>query len=178
MWISLVGFMASGKSSIARVLGESALLSVIDLDAEVERRVGLSVPEIFGREGATGFRQREAAALAALDPAASLLLATGGGVVETASSCALVRARGVVFWLDAPWEVLRRRLEAADAPQRPMLRHLGIGGLERLQHRRQRLYARAAHFRLRTDLAGPGSVAREILNRSLAWQGRREGAPS
>ncbi len=176
MWISLVGFMGSGKSSVARLLGERALLTVVDLDVEVERRGGLTVPEIFAREGVEGFRRRELAALAALDRAAPLLIAAGGGVVETPACTALLRAGGAVFWLDAPWETLRRRIEQADAPRRPLLRHLGWEGLERLQRRRQRLYAGAAHFRLRTDLTGPGAAARAVLTRSLAWERRRDGA--
>lgn len=176
MWISLIGFMASGKSSVARVLAERALLPAVDLDAEIERRAAASIPEIFGREGVDGFRRREREALAALDPVHPLLLATGGGIVESAEETAVLRARGVVIWLDAPWEVLRRRLGAKEEAQRPLLLHLGWSGLERLHLRRRRLYAQSAHFRLRTDLAGPAVVGRMALTRALAWQRRHGGA--
>ncbi len=140
------------------------------------RRCGLSVPEIFAREGAPGFRARELDALRALAADAPLVVASGGGVVETPAATALLRERGLVVWLDAPWEVLRRRLEAADAPQRPLVRHLGWDGLERLAARRRPLYAACAHFRLRSDRLSPAGLARATLARQVAWTQRREAA--
>ncbi len=172
MWTSFIGFMASGKSSAARALSAGALLPALDLDAEVERMAGRSVPELFAGEGVAGFRARELAALQGLDSGRDLLLATGGGVVETPEAARLLRERGVVVWLDAPWEVLRARIEAEGEERRPMVGHLGWAGMERLYRRRCRLYAACAHFRLRSDLASPAAIGRAALARGLFWRRR------
>jgi shikimate kinase len=175
VWTSFIGFMASGKSATARALGAVALIPVVDLDAVVEAAAGLTVPALFAAEGVQGFRARELAALERLDPDQALLLATGGGVVETPAAIRLLQARGVVIWLDAPWEVLRARIEAAGEGRRPMVGHLGWDGMERLYLRRRRLYAACAHFRLRSDVAEPAALGRAALARSLFWRRRPEG---
>jgi shikimate kinase len=172
VWISLIGFMASGKSAVARVLGEGAKLTALDLDAEIERAAGRTVPAIFAAEGVSGFRERERRVLAGLPPQRRLVVATGGGIVETPECVARLRRHGVVLWFDAPWEVVRARLES-DGPQRPLLAHLGWEGLARLYARRLRLYAAAADFRLRSDLESPSALARVALARALFWRRHR-----
>jgi shikimate kinase len=168
--------MACGKSTLVEVMREGTNLPAVDLDIEITKRAGCSVPEIFQRGGLAQFRELEQRVLAGLDPIRPLLLATGGGSVETAANTETMRRHGVVIWLDADWEILRTRLE--DAPQRylPMIEHLGWDALRRLYLRRRRLYARAAHFRLRSDRAGIGNTARNAMLRSLVWQRRLEGA--
>ena len=88
---------------------------------------------------------------------------------------ALLRARGVVIWIDAHWETLRHRLQAQDDGVRPLVDRLGWAGLEALHRRRRRLYAAAADFRLRSGDGPAGAVARTAMLRSLLWERRREG---
>jgi shikimate kinase len=173
MWTSFIGFLASGKSTCADLLSQGTRQPAVDLDAEVARLAGLAVPEIFRVGGPERFRRLELQVLEELATRRALLLATGAGCVETPRAMELLRRQGVVIWLDAPWEVLRGRLEAAGARRRPVLAHLGWEGLERLYRRRQRLYAAAAHFRLRSDQADPATVARDALLRSLFWRRQR-----
>lgn len=172
MWTSLIGFMGCGKSATARALAAGALLPAVDLDEEVARRAGLAVPEIFAREGVDGFRAREREALAALPAGEPLVLATGGGVVENPGCAELLRERGVVVWLDAPWEVLRARVVAAGVERRPLVGHLGWDGLARLYRRRLPLYAAAAHFRLRSERVSPAALGQAVL----ACRRRRRGS--
>lgn len=162
MWLSLIGFMASGKSTVARELAERALLEVCDLDVAIEAAAGARVAEIFADEGEAAFRRRELAALEALPAGEDLVVACGGGVVETPAACDLLRERGAVVWLDAPWERLRRRLEAAAPGERPLL-DAGWAEVEARLRRRLPLYAAAAHVRLRSDLATPRELASRVL---------------
>ncbi len=175
MWTSFIGFMASGKSSVAAALGRGTGQPVVDLDREVERRARLAVPEIFRREGVAGWRRREADTLLALARRREILLATGGGLVEAPEARLLLRRRGLVVWLDAPWEVLRARLEREGPQRRPLIAHLGWEGLERLSWRRRRLYAACADFRLRSDRDDVAGLARSVLLRSLVWRRRGHG---
>lgn len=167
MWISLVGFMGAGKNRVAAELGDRALLPVVDLDARVVELAGTPVSEIFASRGEPVFRRLETAALYALDRRREQVVACGGGVVERPANVARLREAGVVIWLDAAWNEVRRRLEA-DPADRPLLRRLGWDGMERLFHRRRPAYARAAHFRLRSDLETPALLAVQSLRCRLA----------
>lgn len=172
MWTSLIGFMASGKTTVARALQAATNRPVAHLDAAVAAAAGRSVAEIFAEEGEAAFRARELAALAQLDPGRRLVVDTGGGVVETPAAAALLRERGVVIWLDAPWETLRARLESAPAGERPLVAALGWDGLEALYRRRRSLYAAAADFRLPAAGTDAARLARTAMLRSLVWSRR------
>ena len=174
MWTSFIGFMASGKSAVSRQLHAATNRPTLSLDQFVAERAGVSIARIFAEQGEPAFREQETAALAALDPERPLVLDTGGGLVQTPGAVDLLRERGVVIWLDAPWEALRARLKESDQSTRPLIGRLGWAGLEELFHRRRRLYAAAADFRLRSDRGSLDDVARRAMLRSLQWERRRE----
>lgn len=175
MWTSFIGFMASGKSSVTRHLQEATSRPAVSLDEAVVRRTGLSIDGIFAEEGEAAFRAHELAALRELDPDRPLVVDTGGGVVETPAAVELLRSRGVVIWLDAPWEVFRDRLRASAAAGRPLVIQLGWAGLEALFHRRRRLYAAAADFRVSGRSRTVQEIARTAMLRSLIWERRQDG---
>lgn len=162
--------MASGKSTVARRCETASRRPLVSLDGQVALAAGLPVTRIFGEQGEEAFRGLELAALQALDPERPLLVDTGGGVVHTAAAVILLRSRGVVVWLDAPWEILRARLKKSDPEARPQIIRLGWTGLEDLFNRRRRLYAAAADFRLRCDHGTADEVAQRALLRSLQWE--------
>lgn len=123
----------------------------IDLDEEIVRSSGISVPEIFAREGERGFRARETAALEAVSKHRRVVVATGAGVVERAANRALLHKNSrVVTLLASPETIWYRLLEHAVSPaeigrQRPML--AGSDPLRRLSN----LYARRAQFYAEAD---------------------------
>ena len=63
MTVSLTGFMGCGKSSVGRELAALLSCSFIDLDAYIEKKTGMSIPEIFSEKGEQGFRLAEKDAL-------------------------------------------------------------------------------------------------------------------
>jgi shikimate kinase len=80
MKIILLGYMGSGKSTIGRLLSERLATSFIDLDAEIEERVNLSVSQYFERFGELRFRKLEREVLLdVLGRSGSMVIATGGG---------------------------------------------------------------------------------------------------
>jgi 3-dehydroquinate synthase len=125
--VILIGPTCSGKSTAgeraARLLG----WSILDTDSQVERAAGMSVPEIFAREGEARFRELESAALRDATEKRRVVIATGGGIVERAANLALMRERGWVVALAARPETAYARLSAACGgpeaigAQRPML---------------------------------------------------------
>ncbi len=124
MRIHLLGFMGAGKSSLGPFLAKAAELVFLDLDTEIENREGLRIPELFAEGGEERFRRAEHAALAALSQRNDLVLATGGGVVESPGNHELLAA-GFVVYLNWPWPLLRDRLLFAEGGDRPLIEEGG-----------------------------------------------------
>ena len=87
----------------------------------------------------------------------------------------LLPKRGVVIWLDAPWGILRTRIEQGALSERPLFEKLGWAGLQKLHRQRRRLYAAAADFRLRSDRQPIAATGRTALLKSLLWRRRQWG---
>lgn len=177
MWLSLIGFMGSGKTSVSAALAERAVVDALDLDELIEARAGMPVADIFADRGEPGFRDLETEVLADQPADDELILACGGGVVEREVNRERLRRHGVVVWLDAPWEALLGRLEQVDLSTRPLLADGNWDRVEDLYRRRRPLYARTAHFRLRCDRASADVLARRALNCRLEWMRERPEAP-
>ena len=176
MWITLVGFNAAGKTTLARRFGRVSGRRMVDLDQAVRALAGASLTEIFEAGGPQAFREFEFRVVAELPADEPLVLACGGGTVERRDTIELVRARGPLVWLDAPWPVLRRRLAPGpDATPAPVWQHLGEDGLAALFARRRPLFAAAADLRLDSDRLDPSMLSRRLLARALQWdEARRE----
>jgi shikimate kinase len=111
----LIGFMGSGKSSVARELAQLLKCDSVDTDAEVERRSGQSIRELFQVSGEESFRRMETAALCeALETTQPLVISTGGGIVKSAANRELlqraVRDGAIVVYLRATAPTLTRRI--------------------------------------------------------------------
>jgi shikimate kinase len=116
--IVLTGFMGSGKSTIGPLLAAELGWTFVDLDSEIERRTGLTVPEIFAQRGEEAFRKEETAALVSVLGQARTVVALGGGAPETLGNRLLLEqtpATAVVY-LAAPFATLAQRCadQAAD----------------------------------------------------------------
>ena len=95
----LIGMMGCGKSTMAGQLARLTGTPCLDLDAEIERREGRTIPEIFAADGDAGFRLCETAALRAVCAGVPHIVATGGGIVTRQENIDLMRAHGTVIWL-------------------------------------------------------------------------------
>ncbi|MGC8667606.1 MAG: shikimate kinase [Chthonomonadales bacterium] len=173
----LIGFMATGKSSIGRRCARVLGFRFYDSDQEVVRMAGKPIPEIFAEEGEAAFRSLEAAAIRRLACLRRIVLATGGGAALNAVNVARMRRRGVVVLLQAdPQEILRRARHGAG---RPLLEG-AADPLERiceLLHRRRDAYTAAAHAVVDTtglDLAG---AVERVLDAYRACGGVAVGEP-
>jgi shikimate kinase len=141
----LVGLMGAGKTTRGRRLAALLDKSFIDCDAELERRLGCTISDIFEKEGEASFRDREQALLAELVQRGGIVLSTGGGVVLREVNREQLQANGTVVYLHAAPDVLAKRLRRAT--DRPLLRTSEdlITRLEKLYETRDPLYRQAAH---------------------------------
>jgi thiamine-phosphate diphosphorylase len=116
--IFLVGFMASGKTSVGRRLSERLGLPFIDVDAEIERTSGRTIRAIFEESGEAAFREREAAFLAGVASLPAAVVATGGGAFAREGIRRAITGLGASILLDVPLDALRGRL--AGKTDRPL----------------------------------------------------------
>lgn len=163
--IALIGLMGSGKSSVARVLGERLGASVADLDAMIEAVEGRSVAEVFERAGEAWFRGRERDLLASVVDTGVRVIACGGGIVVDAACRGILRERCRTVWLEVtPAEAAQRIERSGAGATRPLLAGAEPQArLAALLAERAPLYAECAASRVATDGLDPAAVAERVL---------------
>ena len=155
--IYLVGFMAAGKSTVARALAQRLGWRAEDVDELIEARERRTVAEIFQRHGEPYFRAAERDILKLLLPLRHVVVATGGGTFMDPENRAAINLDGVSVWLDVPFAELLARIPADG--RRPLA--TDREGMERLYSSRVAVYSTA---RVRVDAtARPEEVAERIL---------------
>ena len=104
--VALIGMPSSGKTTVGRALAEALGKRFVDLDEEIVKADGRSIPDIFAAEGEEGFRQKETAVIAQFAKEGRQLLSCGGGAVKKPENVRLLRQNGVVLFLDRPLDAL------------------------------------------------------------------------
>ncbi len=157
--IVLTGFMAVGKTTIGRRIARRMHRPFFDADAEIVRRAGLSIPEIFAQYGEPRFRRLESTMCRWLAAREGSVISTGGGMIINPLNLAALTCTGLVICLNASPEILRVRLERNK--QRPL-----SFDWRRLYEERREIYA-AVPYQISTDGKSPERVAVEIIK---LWQ--------
>lgn len=157
--IYLVGFMAAGKTTVARALALRLDWRAEDIDELIEARERRAVADIFTRNGEPYFRTVEKEILRLLLPMRHTVVATGGGTFVDVENRAAIHRDGFSVWLDVPFEVVLARVPADG--RRPLAGDLAQ--MERLFAARQVVYAQA-NLRIPTGLAPAGEIAERIID--------------
>ena len=118
--VILTGLPGSGKSTVGRALAERIEWGFVDLDAEIARKEGRSVSQIFAENGEERFRQLEALATSELRDRQKLVIAPGGGWVTRPATVSILRPPARLVYLQVPAEVAARRIEGG-SDERPLL---------------------------------------------------------
>ncbi|MDZ5471023.1 shikimate kinase (plasmid) [Bacillus sp. 31A1R] len=116
--IFLVGFMGTGKTTIGTALGERWGLPVYDTDEEIIKKEGISINEIFKRNGEDYFRKLETQILKNV-PVKNCIITTGGGVILKKENREYLKSIGKVIMLNASVEEILKRVETDHT--RPLL---------------------------------------------------------
>ncbi|PKN71623.1 MAG: shikimate kinase [Deltaproteobacteria bacterium HGW-Deltaproteobacteria-12] len=166
MKIVLVGYRATGKSTVGRLLAAKLKIPFWDTDLLVEESLGVPIKEIVALHGWEFFRAREKEALQKLVNEAAGVIATGGGIVLASENMDSLKLMGVVFWLDAPLADIVDRLQ--NDPQTDARRPQFTDGnlvQETVDVLRERipLYEKAADFKVYIGGKSAEQVAEEIL---------------
>jgi shikimate kinase len=122
--VVITGFMGAGKTTVGHALARLLEASFVDLDESVTKTGGRTPRELIDEEGEEYFREAETRALRlVLEEGAARVIATGGGAWTLERNRALVAAYGCLsVWLDAPFDLCRRRIEEAGVRERPLAR--------------------------------------------------------
>ncbi|MGC8991196.1 MAG: shikimate kinase [Verrucomicrobiia bacterium] len=140
--IALIGFMASGKSTVGRTVAERLGFSFVDTDELVEQRAGKSVATIFAEDGEEKFREYERQVAAELVHRRNTVIATGGGFGADPSNLASLKTHALVVCLWAPPEVLQERARRLE--NRPLLQVPDpLGRIRELLAKRTPVYQQA-----------------------------------
>ena len=126
MKIVLIGYMGSGKSSVAKALSKQLNFDCKDLDSEIEQDEGVTIPALFADKGEIYFRKKEAAVLQQLlDTTSSVVLALGGGTPCYGNIMQQLNQRTdvITVYLNTSLETLTQRL-FKEREQRPLIAHL------------------------------------------------------
>lgn len=161
----LTGMMGCGKTTIGKRLSDEAGWTFIDLDEEIVRRDGRSIPEIFDQDTEAGFRRIERRTLEELaeemeKSGRSAVIATGGGCVIDAENRKTLHRLGRIVWLQADPEIIVKRVEGDKG--RPLLQ----GG--NVKEKLQNLLEVRRDFYADCDLAienlDPDATTKKLLN--------------
>ena len=153
--------MNSGKSTVAKALGQITGKPVIDMDEEIVRRAGMSIPEIFASSGEGAFRDMEADVARDLGKEKGQIIATGGGAVLRPENVAALRQNGRII-------LLKRPLSKLATKGRPLSKDMDA--LRKMARQRMPIYEAAADVVIDNSRYMSKGKLREKLRKELDLQ--------
>lgn len=162
--IFLIGFMGSGKSTVAKYLSGTYKMQQIEMDAQIEEDEGRSIASIFENEGEAYFRTLETALLKSLDPKETFVVSCGGGAAVKEENVREMKKKGRIVLLLAKPETVYERVK--NSHNRPLLEgNMNISYIKKLMEKRQALYESAADLQVKTDGRTAEAIGEEIIKR-------------
>ncbi|MFG6148537.1 shikimate kinase [Halobacillus sp. B23F22_1] len=156
--IFLIGYMGSGKSTVASELSDKLNIPYIEMDETIEQQQEMSIPQIFNKYGEAYFRKLETDLLKSLQ--APVIVSTGGGVILAPENQELLK-KGTVIFLDASFETIDGRLSNDQA--RPLWTNNREENRQRYEKRLPVYRSLASHV-IQVDHKETPVIANEVLN--------------
>lgn len=153
----LLGFMGSGKTTIARKLDPD----FVDMDAVIEKRIGMSIADFFKVKGEEAFRQVESEILADLLKT-DQVVSTGGGVVISSRNRDLLKQNPDNIYLKSDFETLYQRISADKDNQRPLFLKNSKEDLAAIFKERQAWYEEVASRVIDVTKLSPEEIVEEL----------------
>jgi len=166
MNLILIGYRATGKTTLASLLAKRLNYDWIDADVEIERRAGKTITAIFADDGEPAFRDLEQEVIVDLCGRERLVLAAGGGAPMREASRDAMRDSGTVVYLTATVETIHARMtgDATTADRRPNLTDQGpLDEIRSLLSQREPIYRETSHLIVDTENKSPDEIVEEIL---------------
>ena len=161
----LIGYRASGKTTVAQLLADRLKCATVDADDMIESRAKMPIKDIFAVHGENGFRDLETAVVKDLSQRSATVVALGGGAVLRSENRQHLLGTGPLVWLQAAPETIQKRIEADPATRgrRPDLtKSGGFQEIQELLAARAPVYQECADYQVDTEDRSPESVADSI----------------
>ncbi len=159
--IFLIGPMGSGKTSVGKLVANKLSKKFLDTDSEIESITGVDITYIFDIEGEAGFRKREEKVVEKATQMQNIVLATGGGAVESKNSRRCIRDNGFVVYLETNIEDQLKRVTPNN--RRPLLRTSNPEQkLKELATKRKEFYESIATLVVQTKGQKPKVLAEKL----------------
>ncbi len=161
--IILIGFMSSGKTSVAKILSIKKNIIHIDTDLEIERMFSLKIAEIFDKYGESFFREQESIILKKIENSNSnMIISTGGGTPIHSSNMQKLNKIGKTIYLESSFDFLYKNLKR-DKESRPLCKMYNKKELNKIYNERIKIYSNA-HLKINCRKKSLSNISEEISN--------------
>lgn len=162
--IMLIGFMGTGKSTIAACMNREYGMEVVEMDEVIVAREGMSIPEIFKNYSEEYFRDLETKLVMELKTQENKIVSCGGGVVLRDQNIEEMRKSGVIVLLTATPETILSRVK--DDENRPLLQgNKNVEAIQQMLDSRSVRYMAAADVVVSTDGKSASEICCEIMKK-------------
>lgn len=152
--------MCTGKTTIGTIIAKKTGFRFVDSDEYIEKKLGMSISEIFEKYGEESFRKTEKECIEEISKFSNCVVATGGGVVLDKTNVENLKENGVVFYLSADVSTILKRSEAIK--KRPLIKNSTAKEIaEKMEFRRP--FYENNHFEINVDKDAPMQVCIKII---------------
>ena len=155
-----LGMMGSGKSSIGSLVAKKLNLEFIDIDKEIEKKLGISIKEIFKRKGENYFRELEEKITLNKLKLSSTVISLGGGAFINQQIRRVVLKKNISFWLNWSDQILLDRIK--NSAKRPLAYKSSDDKLIEIINKRSSLYSRAL-YEIKCDSLSKNEIVNKVL---------------
>lgn len=167
--ILLIGFMGAGKTTVSACLGQLLAMEVMEMDAYIQKKEGMSIKDIFAVHGEEYFRNCESNTLISLQEKRHVVVSCGGGVPLREKNVALMKKSGYVVWLTATPEAIFDRVK--DSTERPLLNgNMRVDFIRDMMESRREKYEAAADICIDTTEKDIVEICEELLQKLSSLQ--------
>ena len=161
--IILIGFMSSGKTSVAKILSVKKNIIHMDTDQAIENKLNLKIDEIFDKYGESFFREQESIILKKIENSNSnMIISTGGGTPIHSSNMQKLNKIGKTIYLENSFEFLYNVLKR-DKESRPLFGKYNKNELVKIYNERIKIYSNA-HLKINCRKKSLSDISEEISN--------------
>lgn len=162
--IMLIGFMGTGKSTVASCLCREYGMGIVEMDELIAKRAGMSISDIFAQYGEEYFRDLETNLVLELQSQSNQVVSCGGGVVLRERNVEEMKKGGSIVLLTAEPETILERVK--DDDNRPLLRgNKNVAFISDMMEKRRPKYEAAADVVIHTDGKEVEEICREIIEK-------------
>lgn len=163
--IVLIGFMGTGKSTVAKTLGKMFQMKIVEMDQEIVSQEDMTIPEIFSKHGEEYFRNCETRLLMDLQKKENVIISCGGGTPLRECNVIEMKKNGKVILLTAKPETIWARIK--DNTDRPLLKgNMNVEYIKAMMEQRREKYFAAADVIVETDGKKIKEICQEIIEKT------------